>query len=90
MNKIEYKNISAFHPGYYISDLIKDLEMTAKRLNITPKNLSTLINEKASFSENIARNLSLMLGTSIDMWLELQKKYDQKVIEIKSLQRIVR
>ena len=90
MNKIEYENISAFHPGYYISDLIKDLEMTqeefAKRLNITPKNLSDLINGKASISENIAKNLSLMLGTSVDMWLELQKRYDQKVIEIKALQ----
>lgn len=36
MNKIEYENISAFHPGFYIGDLIKDLEMTqdefAKRI----------------------------------------------------------
>ncbi len=90
MNKMEFENISAFHPGYYINDLINDLEMTqeefAKRLNITPKNLSELINGKASISENIAKNLSLMLGTSVDMWLDLQKKYDQKVIEIKALQ----
>lgn len=90
MNKIEYENISAFHPGYYIDDLIQDLEMTqeefAKRLNISPKNLSELINGKASISENIAKNLSLMLGTSVDIWLDLQKKYDQKVIEIKTLQ----
>ncbi len=27
MNKIEFENISAFHPGYYIKDLINDLEM---------------------------------------------------------------
>ncbi|MGI6144404.1 MAG: HigA family addiction module antidote protein [Clostridia bacterium] len=90
MNKIEYENISAFHPGYYLRDLIKDLEMTqeefAKRLNITPKNLSELINGKAAISKKIAKNLSLMLGTSVDVWLDLQKKYDQKVIEIKTLQ----
>lgn len=90
MNKIEFEKISAFHPGYYISDLIHDLEMTqeefAKRLNITPKNLSDLINGKASISESIAKNLSLMLGTSVAVWLDLQKKYDQKVIEIKKLQ----
>jgi addiction module HigA family antidote len=90
MNKIEYENISAFHPGYYISDLTKDLEMTqeefATRLNITPKNLSDLINGKASISENIAKNLSLMLGTSIEIWLELQKQYDKKIIEIKKSQ----
>lgn len=90
MNKVEYENISAFHPGYYISDLVEDMEMTqaefAKRLCITSKNLSDLINGKASISENIAKNLSLMLGSSVEMWLELQKKYDQKVIEIKTLQ----
>lgn len=90
MNKIEFEKISAFHPGYYISDLIHDLEMTqeefAKRLNITPKNLSDLINGKAFISEIIAKNLSLMLGTSVDVWLNLQTKYDQKVIEIKTLQ----
>ena len=90
MNKIVYENISAFHPGYYISDLIKDLVMSqeefAIRLKITPKNLSDLINGKASISENIAKNLSLMLGTSVDVWLELQKKYDRMVLEIKTLQ----
>lgn len=90
MNKVEYENISAFHPGYYISDLIKDLEMTqeefAIRLNITPKNLSELVNGKASISDNIAKNLSLMLGTSVDVWLELQNKYNQKIIEMKALQ----
>lgn len=92
MNKIEYENISAFHPGYYISDLINELEMNqeefAKRLKITPKNLSDLINAKASISENIAKNLSLMLGTSVDVWIDLQKKYEQKVLEIKALQAI--
>jgi len=90
MNKMEIDNISAFHPGYYINDLIDDLEMTqkefAERLNITPKNLSELINGKASISDNIAKNLSLMFGTSVDIWLDLQKKYDEKVIEIKILQ----
>jgi HTH-type transcriptional regulator/antitoxin HigA len=89
MNKVEYENILAFHPGYYISDLIKDLDMTqdefAKRINITPKNLSDLVNGKASISDRIANNLSLMLGTSIEMWLDMQKKYDQKVLEIERL-----
>lgn len=90
MNKIEFENISAFHPGYYIEDLIDELEMTqdefAKRLNITPKNLSDLINGKASISDNIAKNLSLMLGTSVEVWINLQNSYNQKVIEIRKLQ----
>lgn len=87
MSNINYENLSAFHPGYYVNDLIEDLDMTqeefAKRLNITPKNLSELINGKAPMSRNIAKNLSVMLGTSVEVWLDLQKKYDQKLIEIK-------
>lgn len=90
MNKKIYENISAFHPGYYISDIIEDMEITqlefAMRLNITPKNLSDLINGKASISNNIAKNLSLMLGTSVEVWLNLQKTYDEKVIEIEKLE----
>jgi HTH-type transcriptional regulator/antitoxin HigA len=90
MNKKEFENIYAFHPGYYINDLINDMEITqdefAKRLNISSKNLSDLINGKASISDKIAKNLSLMFGTSVETWVNLQKKYDEKVIEIKKLQ----
>lgn len=89
-NKKEFENIYAFHPGYYINDLINDMEITqdefAKRLNISSKNLSDLINGKASISDKIAKNLSLMFGTSVETWVNLQKKYDEKVIEIKKLQ----
>lgn len=85
MNKFEYNNQMIFHPGYYIKDLIEELEMTqeefAKRLNVTPKNLSDLLNGKASISETIAKNLSLMLGTGVDVWLNLQMNYEQKLIE---------
>ena len=37
MNKILYKELITFHPGYYIKDFIEDLAMTkdevAKRLD---------------------------------------------------------
>ena len=36
MSKVEYKDIIAFHPGYYVKDIIEDLKMNhcefAKRL----------------------------------------------------------
>ncbi len=86
-NFITYKNIIAYHPGYYIEDLLEELEITqeemAYRLDITPKNLSELINGKTILSENIAIKLSVMLGTSIEIWLNLQNKYDLVCAEIK-------
>lgn len=86
MSKIEYKDIMAFHPGYYVKEVIEDMEMTqsefAKRLNTTDKTLSKLLNGEIPLSNELAKSLSQMLGTSIDVWLNLQKKYEEKCCQI--------
>lgn len=92
MSKIEYKEIIVFHPGYYIKDIIEDMEMTqsefAKRLNTTNKTLSKLLNGKTPLSGELAKSLSQMLGTSIDVWLNLQEKYDKELYEIQQRKTI--
>lgn len=44
MNKIEYQELIAFHPGYYVKDYIDEQGITqeelAKRLQTTPKYIS--------------------------------------------------
>lgn len=86
MNKVEYKELVTFHPGYYLNDIIADMGVTqdefAKRLGTTGKTLSNLLNGKINLSSEIALKLSIMLGTSIDVWLNLQKTYTEKVLEI--------
>jgi len=86
MNKIEYNDMLAFHPGYYINEIIEDMEMSqeefAKRLDVTPKTLSCLVRGKANISKDLAKKLSLMLNTSVEMWLNLQQEYEKKIIEI--------
>ena len=46
-NYIQYDDTIAFHSGYYIKELVEESGLTqedfAKRLDITPKNLSLLI-----------------------------------------------
>ena len=44
--------------------------------------LSDLLNGKSNLSNEIVLNLSIMLGTSEDVWLNLQKTYNEKIIEI--------
>ena len=87
-NYIEYKDTVAFHPGYYIKELVEESGLTqedfAKRLDTTPKNLSVLISGNQSLSIDIAMKLSRMVGTSVEYWLNLQKKYDSLVAEFKS------
>jgi len=82
----EYKNLVAFHPGYYIAEIIEDMDMNqaefALRMGTTTKTLSKLVNGQANLSNDLAKKLSVMMGTSVDVWLNLQTAYDQKLIEI--------
>lgn len=86
MSKVEYRELIAFHPGYYLKEIIDEMGITqdefAKRLVTTGKNLSDLLNGNTKLSNEIALNLSIMLGTSVDLWLNMQKTYNEKIIEI--------
>lgn len=88
MSKQEYKNIIAFHPGYYVKEIIDDMEITqvefAKRLGTTPKNLSELLSGQIKLSTDLAQKLSVMLGTSIELWINLEKTYETKLLEIQN------
>lgn len=92
MNKQIYEDLIAFHPGYYINEIIDDMEITqdefAKRCDLTAKNLSEIINGKAKITNEIAQKLSIMFGTSTEMWLNLQAKYEVKVAEIEIRKKI--
>lgn len=87
-NYIEYNDRIAFHPGYYIKELIEESGLTqedfAKRLDTTPKNLSLLVRGEQRLSIDIALKLSRMIGTSVEYWLNLQNAYDALIAEFKS------
>lgn len=91
-NVVEYKDIMAFHPGYYIEELIDDLGISqaelAMRVGTTPKTISRLVNGKENLSHEIAENLSIMLGTSVELWLNLQAEYEKKLAEIRIQQKL--
>lgn len=86
MLKEEYKNIIAFHPGYYLTDILEELEMTqdefAKRLGTTGKTVSLLLNGQTTLTNDLAMKISTMLGINVGTLLNLQKTYDEKKIEI--------
>lgn len=92
MNKKCFGDLIAFHPGYYLKDVIGEIEINqrefAKRLGITEKTLSLLLVGNADITIELAGKLSTMLGTSIDLWLNLQKKYDEKKAMIMESKRL--
>jgi len=92
-NYLEYNDTIAFHPGYYIKEIVDESGLTqedfAKRLDTTPKNLSLLIRGEQSLSIDIAMKLSRMMGTSVNYWLNLQKAYDALIAEFESDKELV-
>lgn len=93
-NYIEYKDQIAFHPGYYLSEMVEESGLTqkdfAKRLGTTPKNLSVLLKGEQNLSLDIATKLSRMLGTTVSYWLNLQQAYDEKLAAFMSEEELVR
>ena len=69
------------HPGEILrEDIIKPLGLTvtesAKRLGVTRKTLSALINGKASMSPGMAVRVARATKTSPESWLYMQAKLD--------------
>ena len=63
-------------------------EELAKRLQTSGKNVSDLINGKVNLSNEMAMNLSIVFGTSVSMWLNLNQKYIEKKLEIEKLMQV--
>ena len=85
MNNIQSNVVAAFHPGYYVNEIIEALETTqkeyAKRLEVSEKILSQLINGQTSLSKELALKLSLATNISIGAWLNLQMEYERRTLE---------
>jgi HTH-type transcriptional regulator/antitoxin HigA len=82
MNKAEYRDIMAFHPGYYLKDIIGEAMMSqdelAKRLGISAKHVSEIVNGKVELTDDMAHRLSVVLGTSAELWTSLTHTWQQK------------
>ena len=75
------RNRKPSHPGNILSGLyIKPLSMTitelSKRIGVSRKAISQIINERKSVTPEMAVRLSLFFKTTPDLWLNLQKSYD--------------
>ncbi|MBH5329567.1 HigA family addiction module antidote protein [Eikenella sp. S3360] len=66
------------HPGLVLREYLGGTSITdaAKHLNITRATLSRILNGKAAISADMAVRLSILLGTSGSMWLNMQAAYD--------------
>ena len=45
-------------------------------IGITPKHMSNVVHGKAAIEANLATRIAAALGTTVDLWLDLQKDVD--------------
>ncbi|WP_236980406.1 HigA family addiction module antitoxin [Membranihabitans maritimus] len=69
------------HPGKILREIyLSPLEITitdaAKKLGITRKTLSQLVNGHMGISAEMALRLSIALNTTPELWLNMQQSYD--------------
>jgi addiction module HigA family antidote len=69
------------HPGRILRNMyIEPLNLTitelARALSVSRKTVSAIVNERKSVTPKMALRLSRAFGTTPDLWLNLQKKYD--------------
>ena len=73
------------HPGKFLADEIAELGMTptalATALRVPPNRISMILAGKRALTADTALRLGQWLGTSAEMWLNLQKTYELRLAE---------
>ncbi|EDJ8882258.1 HigA family addiction module antidote protein [Salmonella enterica] len=66
------------HPGAVLREYLGDVSVTdaAKALNVTRAALSRILNGSAGISADMALRLEAALGTSAEMWTDMQSQYE--------------
>ena len=66
------------HPGLVLREYLEDLgeSTAAAHLRVTRVTLSRLLNGKAGISATIALRLAAALGTTPELWMNMQSQYD--------------
>ena len=66
------------HPGLVLREYLGDMAVSAAaaHLRVTRVTLSRVLNGKAGISASMALRLGAALGTSPDLWINMQSQYD--------------
>jgi len=75
------------HPGEILrEEILTDLNLSAKQmaeaLGVPPNRVTEILRGRRSVTADTALRLAQWLGTTPDVWLNLQKSYDLAVAEL--------
>ncbi|MGD0346165.1 MAG: HigA family addiction module antitoxin [Terracidiphilus sp.] len=73
------------HPGKFLADELEALNMSASELatilHVPANRIYQILSGKRALTADTALRLSQWLGTSAEMWLNLQKLYELRLAE---------
>ena len=76
------------HPGEILRDELDALEMSDKALaaalEVPGNRITAILNRQRGVSADTALRLSRYLGTTAEFWLNLQKTFELRMVEIKT------
>src|SRR6266852_217743 len=88
----KFKKLPPLHPGEHLKTVLGDVGLSANALalalRIPANRLTEIINGKRSISADTALRLGRYFGTSAEMWVNLQAKYDLDVAASHLAERI--
>ncbi len=77
------QRIGAIHPGEFLAEMLEGLGVSAyalaKAIGKAPIQVSRILAGKASVTADMARRLGGALGTSPELWMNLQSLYDLEI-----------
>lgn len=86
------KKLPPIHPGQALKDVFEEAGLAANAvalaLRIPANRLTGIINGQRSISADTALRLARYFGTSAQMWMNLQAKYDLEAAEDELAARI--
>ena len=92
---MSFKNgMRPVHPGEILRDELEELGMSAnafaEALNVPANRISTILKGQRGITADTALRLSRYLGTTPQVWLNLQKAYELRVAELESGKEITK
>src|SRR5437879_11137638 len=88
------KKLPPVHPGEILKDEFEEISMSANAvalaLRIPANRLTEIINGKRSITADTAMRLGRFFGTSAQMWMNLQSRYELELAEDQLAERIDR
>ena len=88
------KKLPPIHPGEHLKEFMDDFGLTmnqlAKALHVSPNRITAIVHGTRGITAETAMRLARYFGTSVQMWMNLQSRYEMDVAQDEFETRILK